>query len=78
MQCTRKAVVYLVQGRDLLVFTQPASPEAGVQVPAGTVHDGEEPRVAALRELEEETGIVDVDGSSMLGRAEYGHGSVRS
>ena len=71
MSRARKAVVYLVRGRDLLVFTQPASPEAGVQVPAGTIRDGEQPRAAALRELEEETGIVDVDGISLLGTAEY-------
>lgn len=41
----------------VLVFDQPASPEAGIQVPAGTVEEDESPDVAARRELFEETGV---------------------
>jgi hypothetical protein len=38
-----KVVAYVTRGRELLVFTQPGSPweETGIQVPAGTVYDGE-------------------------------------
>lgn len=43
--------------RGLLVFSQPEAPEAGIQVPAGTIEPGEEPAVAAVRETEEETGF---------------------
>lgn len=38
------------------MFTQPGAPEAGVQVPAGTIRDGESPYDAVLREVREETG----------------------
>ena len=41
----------------LLVFRQPDSPEAGVQVPGGTVEPGERLTAAVLRETREETGL---------------------
>ncbi|WP_030719270.1 NUDIX domain-containing protein [Streptomyces griseus] len=41
----------------LLVFEQPAFPEAGTQVPAGGVAPGEDPERAVLREVAEETGL---------------------
>lgn len=55
----RKVVGYVVHDRRLLVFTHDDVPieEAGVQVPAGSVEPGEEPSVAAVREVLEETGI---------------------
>ncbi len=40
----------------LLVFSHPESPEAGIQVPAGGIEPGEDPAAAAVRETEEETG----------------------
>jgi 8-oxo-dGTP pyrophosphatase MutT (NUDIX family) len=43
-------------GLELLVF---AHPSAGVQLPAGSVEPGEEPAVAAVREVVEETGVSD-------------------
>ncbi|GAB3027661.1 NUDIX hydrolase [Natronobiforma cellulositropha] len=43
-------------GLELLVFEQP-TPGTGVQVPKGTVDEGEAPAEAVVRELEEETGI---------------------
>ncbi|WP_457965212.1 NUDIX domain-containing protein [Arthrobacter sp. D1-29] len=39
-----------------LTFVQPGYPEAGRQVPAGTIEAGETPLQAASRELGEETG----------------------
>ncbi len=41
-------------GLELLLFEHP---HAGIQIPAGTVNEGEAPRQAALREVAEETGL---------------------
>jgi 8-oxo-dGTP diphosphatase len=57
MQRIPKVVIYLVHRGHLLVFQHPDAPEAGLQVPAGTVEPREKPREAAIRELLEETGI---------------------
>lgn len=43
--------------RQLLVFTHQDFPEAGLQVPAGTVHVGEPLVEALLREVREEAGL---------------------
>jgi 8-oxo-dGTP pyrophosphatase MutT (NUDIX family) len=57
----QKVMTYVVRaasaGRELLVFQHRDYPDAGVQVPAGTVEPGEALEAAALRELEEETGL---------------------
>lgn len=42
---------------DLLVFRHP---DAGIQLPAGTIEPGEDPPAAVVREVEEETGLRDV------------------
>lgn len=57
MKIRHRAYVYITHGRRLLLFTQPRSPEAGIQVPAGTIKLGEAPEVAAMREAMEETGL---------------------
>lgn len=54
----RKVFAYITHGNRLLVFSQPDAPEAGIQVPAGTVEDDEELDVAVLREAFEETGLT--------------------
>jgi ADP-ribose pyrophosphatase YjhB (NUDIX family) len=55
-----KVVAYITRKRDgnmeLLVFTHRDFPEAGLQVPAGTVEEGEMPEQALWREVSEETG----------------------
>lgn len=43
--------------RECLVFRHRDDPEAGIQVPKGTVLPGEAPELAALREAYEETGL---------------------
>jgi 8-oxo-dGTP diphosphatase len=58
----RKAIAYVTrEGPDgtceLLVFEHRDYPEAGTQVPAGTVKEGERPEDAVMREVEEETGL---------------------
>ncbi|MBX9661179.1 MAG: NUDIX domain-containing protein [Nitrospiraceae bacterium] len=58
MQRKRKAAVYVTSDRGLLVFSHACHPEVGLQVPSGTIGENEEPLAAAVRELEEETGIL--------------------
>lgn len=68
---SRKAIGYIVHDRELLVFTQPLSPEAGLQVPAGTIRDGETPADAVLREVSEETGLSAIELIRYIGVQEY-------
>ncbi len=65
-----KVVVYITRGDLLLVFTHPDFPEAGLQVPAGTVEVGEAPADAARREAHEETGLERLSGWTFLGERE--------
>ena len=62
-----KVFAYITYGGRLLVFRHPESPEAGIQVPAGTVHEGEDLEVAVLREATEETGRPDLALVRFLG-----------
>ncbi len=54
---TEKVLIYITQNDRLLVFRHTQFPEAGIQVPAGTIKAGEDPLQAALREAWEETGL---------------------
>lgn len=58
-QLVRKAVGYVVRGGRLLVLAHDDVPltVTGVQVPAGTIEDGETPEDAVVREVREETGL---------------------
>lgn len=69
----RKVVIYCVSDERLLVMSHPDfAPEAvGIQAPAGTIRVGESPEVAALRELEEETGYTGFSIVRFLGNSEY-------
>jgi 8-oxo-dGTP pyrophosphatase MutT (NUDIX family) len=53
----RRVVAYVVRDGALLVFEHRDFPEAGTQVPAGTVEHGEDPAAAVVREVLEETGV---------------------
>ncbi len=53
----RRVVAYVVRDGELLVFDHRDVPEAGTQVPAGTVEASEEPAVTVVREVYEETGV---------------------
>lgn len=66
-----KVFAYVTHRRRLLVFEQPGSPEAGVQVPAGTLEPGEAPRDGVLREAEEETGLCTFGAVESLGTADF-------
>lgn len=68
-----KAVIYLTRtdpatnAPQLVVFDHVDAPEAGTQVPAGTVEDGEDVAAAALREAFEETGLTGIRLVAPLG-----------
>jgi len=65
-----KVVVYITRGDWLLVFTHPRFPEAGIQVPAGTIEPGETPAEATQREAFEETGLERLSEWTFLGERE--------
>ena len=57
--------------REVLVFEHCDFPEAGIQVPAGTVETGEELESAAKREVLEESGLrISCDGK-LIGTFEF-------
>lgn len=67
-----KAFIYLTRGNyELLLLAHPIHPEAGLQVPAGTILPGEVPRDAARRELVEETGLHEFEIASLVGERIY-------
>lgn len=62
-----KAFAYITHGDRLLVFRHPSAPEAGIQVPAGSIREGESPEDAVMREAREETGLSDLALDRFLG-----------
>jgi 8-oxo-dGTP pyrophosphatase MutT (NUDIX family) len=67
----QKVACYITQGDRLLVFDHTQFPEAGTQIPAGTLEPGEDPAIGALREAREESGLQDLVVQSYLGTKEY-------
>jgi 8-oxo-dGTP diphosphatase len=65
-----KVFAYITNRKRLLVFIHPFAPEAGIQVPAGTIKSNERPEAAVLREAFEETGLPDLVLVSFLGEHE--------
>jgi len=62
-----KVFAYITHLQQLLVFTHPDHPDAGIQVPAGTLEHGESPRAGVLREAFEETGLTGLRVVRFLG-----------
>jgi ADP-ribose pyrophosphatase YjhB (NUDIX family) len=54
---TAKVLAYITRGRELLIFRHRDLPEAGWQVPAGTVNTDESREAALWREIYEESGL---------------------
>ena len=74
MDRPQKVVAYIVHAGRLLVFAHADDPDrdqSGLQVPAGTVRDGEAPAQAVLREALEETGLPGLRIVRYLGAGEY-------
>jgi 8-oxo-dGTP diphosphatase len=61
MRTRRKVFAYITRGpeeqKELLVFEHQGEPEAGLQVPGGTIEEGEMLIDALYREVQEETGL---------------------
>ncbi|WP_422733890.1 NUDIX hydrolase [Micromonospora sp. WMMD558] len=73
MKRPQKVVAYIVHEEQLLVFVHADKQfdQSGLQDPAGTVHDGELPEQAVLREAFEETGLHGLRVERYLGAAEW-------
>jgi 8-oxo-dGTP pyrophosphatase MutT (NUDIX family) len=63
-----KVFAYITHQNRLLVFRHVDFPEAGIQVPAGTVRDNEDLATAVLREAQEETGLTELTIHTYLGQ----------
>ncbi len=66
-----KVAAYITYNHQLLVFSHVDFPEAGIQIPAGTVEEGENLDEAVLREAFEETGLDNLRIESFLGTQVY-------
>jgi 8-oxo-dGTP pyrophosphatase MutT (NUDIX family) len=71
-----KVYAYITHKDKLLVFNQPDYPDAGIQVPGGSVEDGESIEEAVMREAFEETGLIGLVMGTYLGgqMLKYHHG----
>ncbi|MFN6565013.1 MAG: NUDIX hydrolase [Nostoc sp. ChiSLP01] len=67
----KKVIAYITNKDELMVFVHTDFPEAGIQVPAGTVEESEEPSEAVMREIFEESGIRGVRLIELLGIYQY-------
>lgn len=71
MQPLNKVYAYITRQEQLLVFRHIDFPEAGIQVPGGTMEAHEEAHMAVLREAYEETGLEGLRLLSYLGKYEW-------
>lgn len=71
MEPIQKAYGYITREKQgdpqVLVFQHPI-PEAGIQIPKGTVKEGETPEQAVIREMEEETGLHNLSLEGLIAK----------
>jgi ADP-ribose pyrophosphatase YjhB (NUDIX family) len=67
----QKVYAYITRGDQLLVFRHVGYPEAGIQVPGGTLEEGESPQQGVMREAREETGLADLRLEVAMGIHQY-------
>ncbi|MEM9955125.1 MAG: NUDIX domain-containing protein [Chloroflexota bacterium] len=77
----KKVFAYITQKDKLLVFEHTQHPEAGIQVPAGTLEVDETPQEGALREAREESGLQKLTVIRFLGEqvrdmSDYGKNEI--
>ena len=70
-QFRRKVMIFITNRDRVLIFAHPDHPDAGLQVPAGTLEPGEEPVAGAFREGREETGLEGLEFAAILGTVEF-------
>ncbi len=66
-----KVYAYVTRGPRLLVLRHAGAPEAGLQLPGGSLEEGEAPAVGALREATEETGLDGLRLVAHLGTVDF-------
>jgi len=71
VETIEKVVAYITRADELLGFKHTHHPEAGIQVPAGTLNPGEAPEDAVLRECFEETGLTDFIQPEFLSQQDF-------
>ena len=71
MLVIKKVYAYITNHDRLLVFRHVDNPEAGIQVPGGSVEEGEAVMTAVVREVREETGLKEITLVEKLGVSEY-------
>ncbi|MFJ7666227.1 NUDIX domain-containing protein [Lysinibacillus sp. NPDC097195] len=82
MQVLEKAFGYITRQyegrRQVLVFEQNTA-GAGIQIPKGTVEEGETPLEAVMREMEEETGLTNLCVQGLIAQdyAEHYSGALQ-
>jgi 8-oxo-dGTP pyrophosphatase MutT (NUDIX family) len=67
----RKVYAYITHEHRLLIFRHVDFPEAGIQVPGGSVEPDEEWDAAVLREAAEETGLLGLRLVRLLGETSF-------
>ncbi|QHE51772.1 NUDIX domain-containing protein [Pontibacillus sp. HMF3514] len=71
MKPIQKAYGYITREKkgkpQVLVFQLPI-PEAGIQIPKGTVKEGEAPEQAVVREMKEETGLHNLSLKGLIAK----------
>ena len=77
MQSTQKVQCYITREHagslQVLVFEHVDYPNAGIQVPAGSIEPGETPEEAALREAWEESGVRGLQVQRYIGNFHWWH-----